>query len=283
MRALLLASALALAACSEKPPEPPTPAAIEVRGVDAIIAAERAFATDGARIGWVEAFEKWSEPDAIVLGDAPTPAREFLATIDPANRGDTSLTWSPEFAGASAAGDFGFTTGPFNGDGAAFGYYFTVWRKQLNGDWRWIYDGGVDTKDPTTIDPAFTVALIAPPSGGEEKPDIAKAVVATLEAALAISAAIDAPVSLGAQFASTARMHRQDSAPAIGAKTIATALEAAPQTITFSQTASYASANGDVVFTLGNASWDGGKGIYGRIWSHSEQGWRIVFDQIVLR
>ncbi|GEM_PF-431995 len=283
MRMILLTAALAFAACSEKPPEPETPTAAAIEPTTAIIAAERAFAADGAITGWVEAFERWSEPDAIVLGDGPTPAKQFLANIDPANRGDTSLHWAPEFAGASAAGDFGFTTGPFNGDGAAFGYYFTVWRKQANGDWRWIYDGGVDTQAPTTIDPAFNVATIAPSSGGEETDRIARVAVATLEAGLAVSAAIDAPASLAAQFAPIARMHRQDQPPAIGNSAIAAALGNGPAQITFSQITSYASANGDMVFTLGDATWDGGKGIYGRIWSHGAKGWRIVFDQIVLR
>ena len=287
MRMILLTTALAslaCAACSEKPPEPAAPpVAAEVAGPDAIIAAERAFAADGAKTGWVEAFQTWSEPDAIVLGDGPESAKQFLANIDPANRGDTSLRWSPEFAGASAAGDFGFTTGPFNGDDTAFGYYLTVWRKQANGDWSWIYEGGVDTRAPTVIDPAFNVALIAPPSGGEGAADMAKATVATLEAGLAVSAAVDAPVSLGAQFAPVSRMHRQDAPPAIGAEAISAALEAGPQAITFSQLQSYASSAGDMVFTLGTAKWDGGGGIYGRIWSHGEEGWRIVFDQIVLR
>ena len=78
-------------------------------------------------------------------------------------------------------------------------------------------------------------------------------------------------------------MHRQDQPPAIGNSAIAAALGNGPAQITFSQIASYASAEGDMVFTLGDATWDGGKGIYGRIWSHGAKGWRIVFDQIVLR
>ena len=104
-----------------------------------------------------------------------------------------------------------------------------------------------------------------------------------LEAGLAASAAVDAPVSLGAQFAPVSRMHRQDAPPTIGAEAVAAALEAGPQTIAFSQLQSYASAAGDMVFTLGTAKWEGGQGLYGRMWSHGEEGWRIVFDQIVLR
>ena len=283
MRTILLSALIALAACSEKTPEPAPAPQTAAAPADAIIAAERAFAADGARTGWVEAFETWSAPDAIVLGADPASAKDFLKNIDPANRGDTSLNWSPEFAGASAAGDFGFTTGPFNGGGAAFGYYFTVWRKQADGNWRWIYDGGVDTTTPTTIDPAFSVVSIAPPSGGEGSADVAKTAVAVLESALATGAADDAPLALGGQFADVSRLHRNDTAPAIGAEAITAALETGPRGIAFHQLRSEASAAGDMVFTLGEARWDGGSGIYGRIWARQAEGWRIVFDQIVLR
>lgn len=283
MRKSLVFALLAFAACSEQTPRPGTLAAAGLGHADAVIAAERAFAADGSATGWVEAFEKWSEPEGIVLGAGPTSARAFLTNIDPANRGDTTLKWAPEFAGASAGGDFGFTTGPFAGDGSAFGYYFTVWRKQNDGGWRWVYDGGVDTRTPTTVDPAFKVTVIDPPSRGEAAPDMAKAAVQVLEAGLAQSAAEDAPLALGGQFASVSRMHRNDIAPVIGAEAISAALEAGPRRIAFRQVRSDASANGDMVFTLGEACWDGGAGYYGRIWAHQAEGWRIVFDQIVLR
>lgn len=286
MRLILTAVLASLAACSEKPPEPAT--ATPATGAAAIIAADRAFAADAAKIGWVEASEDWSAPDATVLGQGLEPARQFFANIDPANRKDTSLHWAPEFAGASAAGDFGFTTGPFNGDGSAFGYTLTVWQQQSTGEWRWLHQSGVDTKTPTTIDPAFDVARIDPPTNSEGAADVAKTTVAVLEAGLAVSTAADAPVSLSAQFAANARLHRQDTPPIIGDEAITRALEAGPQTISFRQLQSQSSAAGDMVFTLGEARWQDGNdqpasGIYGRIWSYTPDGWRIVFDQIVPR
>jgi ketosteroid isomerase-like protein len=287
MRLILAAAFAVLAACSEKPPEPATTP--PVSDPTAIIAADRAFAAEAAKTGWVEASEQWSEPDAIVLGaTAPESARQFYAAIDPANRKDTSLRWAPEFAGVSVASDFGFTTGPFNGDGAAFGYYLTVWRQQPAGEWRWIYNGGVDTATPTTIDPAFDVALIDPPTGGEGAADIARTTLAVLEAGLAISTSNDAPLALGAQFAANAQMYRQNAAPFIGEEAITKALETGPRAIAFRQLQSHASAAGDLVFTLGEARWQDdagvdGSGLYGRIWSYTADGWRIVFDQIVPR
>lgn len=286
MRLILFAALASLAACSEKPPEPAT--ATHGAGTTAIIAADRAFAADAAKTGWVEASGQWAAPDATVLGQGLEPAQQFFANIDPANLKDTTLHWAPEFAGASAAGDFGFTTGPFNGDGAAFGYTLTVWRQQSGGEWRWIHQSGIDTKTQTTIDPAFNVALADLPTGSEGAADVAKTAIAVLEAGLAVSTASDAPVSLSAQFAANARLQRADAAPVIGDEAITKALEGGPATIDFKQLQSQASAAGDMVFTLGEARWqdDDGQaasGIYGRIWSYTPDGWRIVFDQIVPR
>ncbi len=280
MRTLVLAGLIALAACSKTPPEPATPA--PASAADAVIAAERAFAADGAVTGWVEAFARWSEPDAILLGAGPVSARDFLNTIDPANRHDTSLNWAPEFAGVSAAGDFGFTTGPYSG-GATFGYYFTVWRRQADGNWRWLYDGGLNTKTPLSPDPAFAVIALAPPAANEGSAGAAKASVDAIEAMLAASASANAPAAISGLFAKTSRMHRQDAAPAIGVGAVSAALAEGPNRINFTPLRSDASAGGDMVFTLGEARWDGGSGYYGRIWSREADAWRIVFDQIVPR
>jgi hypothetical protein len=289
MRTMLIAGLLALAACSgENPPdrkdaEAPAPAtsppATSATTAE-IVAAERAFAADAKVMGWVEAFDKWSAEDAIVLQAGPSSAKEFVANINPQVRGDTSLDWGPEFAGVSAAGDFGFTTGPFNGGDTAFGYYFTVWRKQAGGQWRWIYDGGTDTLPPTTVDAAFRVLSVPAPAASAGSADAAKTEIAAIESGMASDVS---PDTLAAKFADTSRMHRQKEAPAIGKAAITALLARGPAATSFKQVQAHASATGDMVFTLGEARWKNGAGYYGRIWAREANGWRIVYDQIVLR
>ena len=60
------------------------------------------------------------------------------------------LAWQPNFAGMSASGDMGFTTGPWESKAdrkdpkpSAYGHFVTVWKKQTDGSWKWVVDIGI--------------------------------------------------------------------------------------------------------------------------------------------
>lgn len=61
---------------------------------------------------------------------------------------EVKLTWSPEFISASASGDMGYTYGRYrllatDSSGASIdntGYFHTVWQRQHDGSWRFVYD-----------------------------------------------------------------------------------------------------------------------------------------------
>ena len=273
MRILTLLFALGLAACAPRPAVP---------DASAVIAAERAFAAEAGESGWVEAFIEYSTEDALLLGAGPTNAHAALSGIDPANRGDTTLSWGPDFAGMSRGGDFGFTTGPYNGGGEAFGQYFTVWRRQADGSWKWIFDGGVNGQTPTIVDAEGEVAVVGIAAAGAGSANAALVAIDAEEAAFAEAAAGDAAGALETRLTEGGRVNREDMAPASGAAAAAAALPAggvrygAPQV-------REAAAAGDMVFTLGEARWDGGSGYFARIWVLQEDGWRIAYDQIALR
>lgn len=270
---LLLAGAF-VAACSQAQDDAPD--------ASPVIAAERAFAAEAGRIGWVEAFLAFSTDDAIVLGAAPENAHEALSGIDPANRGDTSLTWGPDFAGVSRGGDIGFTTGPYNGGGAAFGQYFTVWRRQDDGGWNWIYDGGTNQRTPTTVSPDGEVAQLPLGARGAGSAAAAAEAVRRREADFAEAAAGNAGAAFADWMAPLGRMNRDDQPSATGpdgAEQLAGAggVRYAPPSVVEAGSA------GDLVFTLGEARWQGGSGYYQRIWVLTSAGWKIGYDQIIER
>ncbi len=262
------------AACSSEPQSQPD--------VAPVVAAERAFAAAAQQGGWVEAFENYSTADAIVLQAGPVNARQSLAGIDRANRGDTSLNWGPEFAGISSGGDFGFTTGPYNGGGAAFGQYFTVWRRQADGSWKWIYDGGVNQTTPTTVNAAAEVEALPIGARGAGTERAAIETVLRQESELARAVAANAGDGYRAVFAATGRMNRDNQPTALGRDAAATLAGAIPVAFSPPQIVQ-ASGNGDMVFALGQARWEGGSGYYCRIWVLQAEGWRIGYDQILLR
>lgn len=284
-----LSAVALLTACSGEAPAPQPPdagAAARVEPAKEALAgpveAERAFAADAARIGWIDAYPKWAAQDGVVLQNGISSALEFAANINPQVRGDRSLAWGPEFAGMSAAGDFGFTAGPFNGDGAAFGYYLTVWRKQPDGAWKWLFEGGVDTTEPTVVPGADAVVTNVTPASADGTGATALAAVAAEETKLTRQVVAEGGAALCDYLATSVRVHRENAAPATDLAAAQALVGRDPAGIIYgaplkTETAS----SGDMAFTMGTVSWTGGAGYYTRIWILTGAGWRIVFDQIV--
>lgn len=61
---------------------------------------------------------------------------------------NVTLTWEPDFVEISASGDLGYTYGSYifathDSSGKAIrskGIFHTVWKKQANGEWRFVWD-----------------------------------------------------------------------------------------------------------------------------------------------
>ncbi len=116
-----------------------------------VLQADRDFnrATQAKHLeGWMEYMA-----DNIVLGHGAQPAfgkeavRKEMAYL---NEADTSMTWEPTYGEVFPAGTVGFTTGKWmlkgkdkDGSEATFtGHYLTVWKKQQDGNWKVVWDGG---------------------------------------------------------------------------------------------------------------------------------------------
>ncbi len=269
-----------LAGCAAAPADPQARAAADRITPAPVIAAERAFAADGARRGWAAAFRAWAAPEAIMLSPDPVNAHENLATIP--GDGETTLEWRPAYAGIARSGELGFTTGPFQirGRDGVVGHYFTVWRLQPDGRWRWIFDAGTDVVDTDPIGADAEVPMLPVAERGAGTAQQAIDQVTALEAAKAD------PVALAELLAGDARVHRAFVPRAIG-RAAAAALFAADGALRFRGLRREASTAGDVVFSMGEARdrHEGAERLryYARIWQLRPEGWRIVFDEIVPR
>ena len=149
---LVLAAAVAfvIGACAT----PPTPRRATDAGRESVAASERAFARQSVEHGMRAAFLEYFADDGINFAPGPGNTRErFRArpeAIEP-----FVLDWHPAIAAVARAGDLGFTTGPFTITGRAPAVrepaqcmFFSVWRRQVDGNWRVIVDGGVSTNAP---------------------------------------------------------------------------------------------------------------------------------------
>jgi ketosteroid isomerase-like protein len=115
--------------------------------LDSLIAAERSFSRTSEAKGIREAFLTFLAPDAIVFRPGPVEGRPVYEKMDPANPG--LLTWEPEVAEVSAAGELGYTSGPYvyrqsrDAETASYGHYVSVWKKQADGTWKVFLDIGI--------------------------------------------------------------------------------------------------------------------------------------------
>ena len=249
-----------------------------------VVAAERAFAADGAANGVKASFLRAMAPDAIVFAPDPVNARAFYSRR-PDGKGAHVLTWRPTYAGLAETRDLGFTTGPYAVDGQPGGYYFTVWAKQRDGSWKWIFDGGTGSDTSTAPPPEAPVEAMEEARELPNSRREAMAAVRKAEGRLARAAKVDLSQAYTEALSRDARVQGSPAAPATDAEAIARELATRPKAVSFSRQGARVSDIGDLVFTYGEARWtEAGRrrrGHYVRIWRDDRQAFHIVFDEFI--
>jgi len=116
-----------------------------------IAAAEKDFKKMAAEKGIAEAFEFFADSNAVIRrsGDSVIHGKENIRKFYSADYFKTaSVTWSPDFVDASENGDLGYTFGKYywqskDSSGKAnesHGIFHTVWKKQKDGTWKYVWD-----------------------------------------------------------------------------------------------------------------------------------------------
>ena len=117
---------------------------------------ERAFAKMCALKGARESFMHFFAPDGIAFNPGPVKAKDDYSAQPP----ETTplkylLAWEPKVAECSLRADLGFTTGPYrmidlSGQGKPIqqGCYFSIWRKQPDGELKVVFDMGTPMATP---------------------------------------------------------------------------------------------------------------------------------------
>jgi hypothetical protein len=250
-----------------------------------VLAAERAFAARAAEIGVAPSFLEYMTDDAVILAPDVVLAKAFYGKAPPPKLpkdGGTLLVWWPNFAGLARSGDLGFTTGPASVNGGKPEiFYVTVWTRQPDGGWKWVFDGGVDADGGSA--PGKDVEPLALPPGDAKPMGAAAAMdqVRAAEIALAARAKTDATGAYKAVLSVDARVQGSKLAPAVTAAAVNKELATRPKAIAFGPIGGSASKAGDLAWTFGDARWDGGRGHYVRVWQRRAGKWALVFDQII--
>ena len=255
----------------------------------ALVQMELDFAKAAATKGTREAFLEFLADDGILFQPGPVNGKKFWNERQP-RKG--LLSWEPIFADVSRAGDLGYTTGPweFRPNGAddkpvAFGQYFTIWKKQNDGSWKFVLDRGVSSEK------AFATKILQFPLNDE---DSTSATIVDLEAGRATLTKLETDFSKlsdkkgaldGFDFylAEDARLLRENVAPAVGKNAALNLISARLGTLTWQATMADISASGDLGYTYGVFEFKSGAaapehGSYVRVWKKQNGKWKVVMD-----
>jgi uncharacterized protein DUF4440 len=259
-----------------------TPALAAPPTASPVVAAERAFAADGLAMGVQASFLKHSAPEGILFAPEPVLARAVFAEPKPKGK---PLVWWPLWAGVARSQDLGFTTGPYTFDGKPGGYYFTVWARQPDGAWKWLFDGGPPSDQTNAAAPGSDVAYARLAAREAGSPAKAIKQVMLAEKALHLAARNDLKTAYLAAVADDGRIVGSKAAPPANRAELETELATRPVSIAFAPLGGQASSAGDLAWTYGVAQWtkdgEARRGHYVRIWRNDRAGWRILFDELL--
>ena len=254
----------------------------------ALVEMEHAFAKAAAAKGTRDAFLEFLAEDGIIFQPGPVNGKKFWSERQP-RKG--LLSWEPVFADVSRAGDLGYTTGPWefrpNGPDdqpAAFGQYFTIWKKQADGGWKAVLDRGVTTEKGFPR-PPLTFPGDEETWDGESKLNIAaaRADLLKLEAEFSKAATLNARTAFESFLARDGRVLRQNVEPAVGWSAANKLMPEAGRALTWESAMADVSVSGDLGYTYGKFELNTRgvtlqRGSYVRVWKKLNGKWKVVVD-----
>lgn len=242
-----------------------------------MVKTEQAFSKTAEEKSTREAFLAFIADDGLLFRPGAVNGKKWLLDHPaPATDKKPLLAWQPSFAGMSASGDMGFTTGPweFKGDikdekPTGYGHFVTVWKKQADGTWKFVVDLGIShpqSGGPQTLwQPA------------EEKRKTSFKPVETIAARQSLldrdrSYTID---QFPVYASSEVRLYRPGNLPYIGRQAASEAIAKTKGQVNWKPLGGDVSRAGDLGYTYGTFDEHGS---YVRIWKKENGAWQIVMD-----
>jgi len=285
--------ALVVNACTSIPAATTTPPQRQptISARDSLAASELAFARHSVDHGMRAAFIEYFADDGVNFAPDPGNTRARFRARPEAIESFV-LDWHPAVAAVARSGDLGFTTGPYTITGRApavrepaQGMFFSVWRRQPDGSWKVIVDGGVPTRAPVP-DAAF---------GDDPQPLISVALATSAAAQKALFdleaqplfGEVPAASGYAALLADDARLVIGPTPPALGRDAIVAQLAEREIKFRWETLAAGVSRSDDLGYSYGRLHLLGkgakAPGYYVHVWMRDRGGhWRIVAELMLL-
>lgn len=121
-----------------------------------LIATDKAFSQMSVEKGLNAAFIYYADDSVVKVreGNFPLIGKDTMTKIY-LSRSDSGmiLRWKPVKADVSQSDDLGYTFGEWElylkaQDTTLYGNYISIWKKQLDGSWKYVLDAGSNTPKP---------------------------------------------------------------------------------------------------------------------------------------
>lgn len=123
----------------------------------AVLSADSAFSAMSDARGMGTAFLAYADSSVVELSEGSAPIQGIAALeFRYRNLDDKQflLTWQALKCEVAASGDLAYTFGDYTmqqKDTVTYGNYVTIWKKQKDGKWKFVLDGGNSTPGPTVV------------------------------------------------------------------------------------------------------------------------------------
>jgi ketosteroid isomerase-like protein len=255
---------------------------------------ERNFARSSVMIGRNAAFAEYFADESVIFTDRwITNGKQFSKDQ---KASPVVLKWEPEFMDISGSRDFGISTGPWevqeyrpNTPPLFTGYFLTVWKKQSDGGWRVILDGGSTTPPLKKVFHSFSF----PPGADKtsQNPPVIKNELLQKEL-------MDRENQFVSEWGENpgaatyisfldreSRLQLSGHLPTTNADTIKVLISGLNRRMVWKPVDAGAASSGDLGFTYGLLEIPGAQGLtkghYVRIWKkYNGEDWRIILEMI---
>jgi ketosteroid isomerase-like protein len=252
----------------------------------AVVAAEAAFAAQATQTSTEAAFLANSSPTALVTENGKLANAQEVWRARPSRPGN-KLTWYPVLADAAQSGEMGYTTGPWtmlqNNRPVSAGEYVTIWRKQLDGRWKFAVDMGIERigaapAQPATVARPRLMAAAATPSTAPSN------IVLEVDSKFAAAELMKPGATYQQYLSAEARLYRSGLSMMQGAAASAN-MKNIDGGYLFIANTGYLAAAGDLGYVVGSLHRPSStnhpeeNGTFLRIWRReADAGWRIVLE-----
>lgn len=269
--------ALTLAACQTAGD---SPSRFDAR---ALAGEEAKFAAHSMQHGMQPAFVEFMAPGSILLRPDPVDGLEFMKKRP---NPPIELDWKSAFTILSASGELGLSTGPWKRksktDRAAapyWGQFFSIWRKQPDGQWRVEFDHGISHTGHDGMQEALT-AIDLPGTSGHANADGTPAPEADFIATAKREGALAAYQKYRA---TTSRLLRDETVPMVNVPP-PLGITNTESRYDWTPVKTVTAGAGDFSYILGKWKTGGNAkpetGYYLRVWIRNGKDWKLAADLV---